>query len=123
MTLQTKKRGNIDYLYDYSKESGKIKSTYLGKVGDPKTDAKVKAWGEEQEKKKAEKLKAKKKIKTIEPLDNAADAIEKEVGSVPLPKPETTPAHAPAQLPHKTWKEVGPTLHKKPEEHKTGLLI
>ncbi|NJD54733.1 MAG: hypothetical protein FIB07_17975 [Candidatus Methanoperedens sp.] len=55
MSIEIKKRGNQDYVYDMSRVNGKIQATYLGKVGDPKTDEIVKQFAEDQQKKKKEK--------------------------------------------------------------------
>ncbi|NJD54732.1 MAG: hypothetical protein FIB07_17970 [Candidatus Methanoperedens sp.] len=58
MTIQRKRRGNHQYLYDFSKIDGKLKSTYFGRVGDPEAEAKAKVLIEEQRKKKEEKKNA-----------------------------------------------------------------
>jgi hypothetical protein len=64
MSLVTKKRGSTDYLYDQSSDSGRMKATYLGKVGDPKTEARVVEFSETEKKRKGEK-KSKKKDEKV----------------------------------------------------------
>ncbi len=91
MTLTKKRRGNQDYIYDYQKDGGKIKSTYLGKVGAPETAAKVKAFGEEAAKKKEAKKKAKKKTtmdkvdETLTPILGKPADFNKDFGKIPKP--------------------------------------
>ncbi len=87
MSLVTKKRGSTDYLYDQSSDSGRMKATYLGKVGDPKTDAKVAEFGESEKKRKDEK-KAKKKSGVLESVDAG---MNKALGPVPFVPDKQTP--------------------------------
>lgn len=128
MSLVTKKRGSNDYLYDQSSDSGRMKATYLGKVGDPKTDSKVAAFAEAEKKRKEEK-KAKKKD-------------EKVFGDVPVLKetekvldktftPPGTKKQIPRKVPVKPWGNpaapsqcglvgrVSDTVNRKVDERRT----
>lgn len=80
MTIQIKKRGQTDYVYDMTKVGGKMQATYLGKVGDPKTDERVKQFAEsDAERRKKEKDKK----RTV--LTNSDDDIES--GKTPINTP------------------------------------
>ncbi|NJD53947.1 MAG: hypothetical protein FIB07_13895 [Candidatus Methanoperedens sp.] len=65
MTLVIREIGNSRYVYDYTKVAGKTKATYLGRVGNPQTDEKVKNLGKkrvEEVRQKYQKISGKGKI-------------------------------------------------------------
>ncbi|NJD54562.1 MAG: hypothetical protein FIB07_17090 [Candidatus Methanoperedens sp.] len=65
MSIEIKKRGNQDYVYDMSRVNGKIQATYLGKVGDPKTDDRVKQLADNRKKQEEDRDKKKKSKKNL----------------------------------------------------------
>ncbi len=132
MSLVTKKRGSTDYLYDQSSDSGRMKATYLGKVGDPKTDSKVAAFAEAEKKRKEEKKSKKKDEKVfgdIPVLKETESAIDKTFTT-----PRMNKKQIPRKVPVKPWGNspapsqcglvgrVGDTVNRKVDERRTQKL-